>query len=162
MTYFRRVSKDYASTLRQLDANMSIAACDEEKMDSFRIAITPNEGLWKGATFHFSLEIPEDYPIAPPKVRCLTKVYHPNLSYKGGVCLNILKDDYSPVLSLKHIVFGLSFLFYEPNFDDPLNHGPAQMGMKSMKLFEINVSKSLRGHSIDGERFERLLPDDDE
>lgn len=51
------------------------------------------------------------------------KIYHPNIDLEGNVCLNILREDWKPVLSLQSIVVGLQFLFLEPNPDDPLNKG---------------------------------------
>jgi ubiquitin-conjugating enzyme E2 M len=51
------------------------------------------------------------------------KIYHPNIDLEGNVCLNILREDWKPVLNLQSIVVGLQFLFLEPNPDDPLNKG---------------------------------------
>jgi ubiquitin-conjugating enzyme E2 M len=51
------------------------------------------------------------------------QVYHPNIDWDGHVCLNILRQDWMPVLSLGSVVFGLMTLFLEPNPDDPLNKG---------------------------------------
>jgi hypothetical protein len=61
------------------------------------------------------------YPHEPPKVKCTQKIYHPNLDYDGNVCLNILREDWKPVLSISSCIYGLQFLFMDPNPDDPLN-----------------------------------------
>lgn len=42
-----------------------------------------------------------------PQVKCLTKVYHPNIDLEGNVCLNILREDWKPVLSINSIIYGL-------------------------------------------------------
>ena len=55
--------------------------------------------------------MPVSYPHEPPKVKCTTKVYHPNIDLEGNVCLNILREDWKPVLSISSIVYGLQFLF---------------------------------------------------
>ena len=51
------------------------------------------------------------------------KIYHPNIDLSGKICLNILREDWKPVLNLNSIMIGLQFLFLEPNPDDPLNKG---------------------------------------
>jgi ubiquitin-protein ligase len=47
--------------------------------------------LLLGGVFHLELFLPEDYPMGPPKVRFLTKIYHPNIDKLGRICLDILK-----------------------------------------------------------------------
>ncbi len=51
------------------------------------------------------------------------QIYHPNLDLEGNVCLNILREDWKPVLNLNAVMVGLQYLFLEPNADDPLNKG---------------------------------------
>ena len=50
-------------------------------------------------------------------------MYHPNIDLQGKVCLNILREDWKPTLSMSAVVLGLQFLFSEPNPGDPLNKG---------------------------------------
>ena len=52
----------------------------------------------------------------------LVAVYHPNINLEGNVCLNILREDWKPVLDINAVIYGLIYLFYEPNPEDPLNH----------------------------------------
>ncbi|RYG57487.1 hypothetical protein EON66_00280 [archaeon] len=57
--------------------------------------------------------------------RCaaVVQLFHPNITYEGKVCLNILREDWRPVYDLSIVINGLLFLFYEPNATDPLNRG---------------------------------------
>lgn len=71
----------------------------------------------RGGAFLFSFNVPTTYPHEPPKVKCLTKVFHPNLDLEGNICLNILREDWKPVLSINSILHGLGFLFIDPNAD---------------------------------------------
>ncbi len=89
--------------------------------------MTPDSGLWKGARYHFTFVIPPLYPHEPPKVTCHTKIYHPNINLQGNVCLNILREDWKPVLDINAVIYGLIYLFYEPNPDDPLNREAAEL-----------------------------------
>ena len=74
----------------------------------------------------FDFNVPAVYPHEPPKVKCTQKIYHPNVDTEGNVCLNILREDWSPVLSISSCVYGLQFLFMDPNPDDPLNKEAAR------------------------------------
>jgi ubiquitin-conjugating enzyme E2 M len=56
------------------------------------------------------------FPFSPPP-----QLYHPNINLVGNICLNILRDDWRPILNIQNVIHGLIFLFLDPNPDDPLN-----------------------------------------
>lgn len=122
---------------------------------NFEVSVTPDEGYWKTASFKFKFSVPDDYPYTPPKITCMTKIYHPNIDLQGAVCLNILRKDWKPVLDTQAIVHGLIFLFLEPNPDDPLNDDAAAVLRRDKSTFKRNVEMSLRGRMVDGVQFPR-------
>lgn len=126
-------------------------------LTAFNVSISPDTGYWRGATYHFTFTIPPHYPHSPPKVECNTKIYHPNIDLQGKVCLNILREDWRPVLDINTVIYGLIYLFYEPNPDDPLNHEAAELFRKDIGQFERLVHRTLRGGVLDGVQFERLI-----
>lgn len=123
----------------------------------FEVSITPDSGYWKDATYKFKFDIPDHYPHTPPKVHCDTKIYHPNINLEGKVCLNILREDWKPVLDINAVIYGLIFLFYEPNPDDPLNLEAAELFRKDTRQFERLVQRTLRGGVMDGVHFQKLV-----
>lgn len=56
---------------------------DSNNLSEFYIVVQPNEGLWKDGKFKFLITINEDYNMIPPKVKCITKILHPNISCKN-------------------------------------------------------------------------------
>ncbi|WVO16584.1 hypothetical protein L204_104263 [Cryptococcus depauperatus] len=116
-----RIQKD----LTELDLPPTIKTVFPDPSDvlNFSMTITPDEGIYNGGVFNFSFAINANYPHEPPKVRCKERIYHPNLDLEGNVCLNILREDWKPVLTLSSIMIGIQYLFLEPNPDDPLNKG---------------------------------------
>lgn len=85
------------------------------------------------------------------------QVYHPNIDFEGHVCLNILRQDWTPVLNLNSVLFGLMTLFLEPNPDDPLNKEAAKLMIEKPSEFERNVRSSLRGGYVAGRQFPKLI-----
>lgn len=74
---------------------------------NFTLTIDPDEGMYKGGSFRFTFAISSNYPHDPPKVKCTQKIYHPNIDLEGNVCLNILREDWKPVLNLNAVVVGM-------------------------------------------------------
>ncbi|KAL3841670.1 hypothetical protein ACJMK2_019784 [Sinanodonta woodiana] len=130
---------------------------DPDDLLNFKLIICPDEGFYRGGRFVFSFKVGQGYPHDPPKVKCETMVYHPNIDLEGNVCLNILREDWKPVLTINSIVYGLQYLFLEPNPEDPLNKEAAEILQNNRRLFEQNVSKSMRGGYIGSVYFDRCL-----
>lgn len=84
---------------------------DPDDLLNFKLIISPDEGFYKGGRFVFNFRVGPNYPHEPPKVKCETQVYHPNIDLEGNVCLNILREDWNPVLTINSIVYGLQYLF---------------------------------------------------
>jgi len=111
--------------------------------------------MWYGGVYKFNFVIPDEYPIKPPQVRLDNshKIWHPNIDKDGAVCLNIIKKDWKCVCAINQVFFGLYFLFYEPNSEDPLNLEAAEEMRTNQAAFAQNVAKTLRGETYRGVRY---------
>jgi ubiquitin-protein ligase len=83
-----------------------IATPYEDNMRYFNVAIAGPIGTsYEGGLFRLELFLPAEYPMCPPKVRFLTKIYHPNIDRIGRICLDILKVyTYSAYVTEKYVV----------------------------------------------------------
>ena len=130
---------------------------DKHNLLSFVVSIVPDEGYWRGAQFRFPFTIKPMYPHEAPKVKCETLIYHPNIDLDGNVCLNILREDWKPILCISTVIYGLLHLLLEPNGNDPLNQEAAEVLRSNPPEFARRVAQTLRGASHQGRKFARLL-----
>ena len=82
--------------------------------------IGPEGSVYHGGVFQLLIRFPLDYPFKPPKISFKTKIYHPNVNSNGGICLDVLKDQWSPALTITKVLLSISSLLTDPNPDDPL------------------------------------------
>merc|ERR1712136_230950 len=80
----------------------------------------PQDSPYSGGVFFMNINFPSDYPFKPPKVHFTTKIYHCNVNSNGDICLDILKDQWSPALTISKVLLSISSLLTDPNPDDPL------------------------------------------
>jgi len=119
---------------------------DPNALHEFSLTVTPDAGYWQGGKFNFKIFVPEEYNFVPPKVNCLTCIYHPNITETGEVCLSLLRQSsydsmgWAPTRHLKDVVWGLNSLFTDLlNFDDPLNTEAADHYSRDKESFKFKV-----------------------
>merc|ERR1712127_131180 len=80
----------------------------------------PPDTPYEGGTYTLDIKIPETYPFNPPKVKFITKIWHPNISsVTGAICLDILKDQWAAAMTLRTVLLSLQALLGDAAPDDP-------------------------------------------
>ena len=80
----------------------------------------PVSSPYEGGTFSIDIMLPKEYPFVPPKMKFSTKIWHPNISSQSGaICLDILKNEWSPALTVRTALISLQALMSAPEPDDP-------------------------------------------
>lgn len=103
--------------------------------------IGPSDSPYEGGVFTLDIQFPERYPFKPPKIKFLTRVYHPNISKKGLICVDILKTDWSPALTTSKVLLSICSLLTDPNPDDPLEPDIAHEYKTNHETY-VNTAKS--------------------
>lgn len=108
----------------------------------------PSESPYEGGTFYLYIEFPSNYPFKPPKISFITKIYHCNVDNSGGICLDILKDQWSPALTISKLLLSISSLLDDPNPDDPLMLDIANLYKNNRKEHDANAKDITRRYAI--------------
>ena len=99
----------------------------------------PEGSPYYGGVFYLNITFPSNYPFKPPKVSFVTRIYHPNINSKGSICLDILKTEWSPALTVSKVLLSISSLLNDPNPDDPLVPEIARIYKKDRKKYNENA-----------------------
>ena len=117
----KRIQKELTEFNKEPPEGFSAGPVDDSDMFKWEASITgPEESPYERGTFNLAIEFPKDFPFKPPKVEFTTKVYHPNVKSTGSICLDILKDAWSPEISVTKILMAIQNLLINPNIDHPL------------------------------------------
>lgn len=90
---------------------------------------------FEGGLFRMRLAIGPEFPNAPPKGYFLTKIFHPNVSASGEICVNVLKRDWKPDLGLRHVLTVIRCLLIEPNAESALNEEAGKLLLEGFEEF---------------------------
>jgi len=102
--------------------------------------IGPSDSPYQGGAFFLDIEFEYDYPFRPPRVIFVTRIYHPNVHRSGSICLDILRDQWTPFISINKILLQISYLMKNPNPDNAVEPEIAQV-FKYNKAQYIETAK---------------------
>ncbi|KAJ3813265.1 ubiquitin-conjugating enzyme E2 [Lentinula aff. lateritia] len=104
----------------------------------------PSDSPYAGGVFFLSILFPTDYPFKPPKVSFTTKIYHPNINANGSICLDILRDQWSPALTISKVLLSICSMLTDPNPDDPLVPDIAHLYKTDRERYEATAREWTR------------------
>ena len=117
--------------------NFQMTMVDDDMFHWDVVLFGPMDTPYENGVFHLDVRIPDEYPFAPPKVRFITRIFHCNVSESGSICIDILKDEWSPALTISKVIMSISSLLSECNPDDPLNLEVAQVYRRDRRQHDM-------------------------
>lgn len=113
-----RIQKELNDILKEKDFEVFLV--DNNLFHWKGIIKGPSDSVYEGGEYQIDIEITEKYPYSPPKMKFDTKIWHPNVSSQTGViCLDILKDEWSPALSIRTALLSIVVLLTNPEPNNP-------------------------------------------
>jgi ubiquitin-conjugating enzyme E2 D/E len=135
----RRIQKELSDMAKDPPASCSAGPDGDDLFHWAATIMGPDESPYSGGVFFMDIHFPADYPFKPPKITFQTKVYHPNINKNGAICLDILKDQWSPALTISRVLLSISSLLTDPNPEDPLVPEIANQYKTNKQAFEATA-----------------------
>ena len=120
MSTLKRIQKELEEFNKEPPSNCSAGPLDDDLFEWQATIVGPSGSPYENGIFKLRINFPADYPFKPPLCTFATKIYHPNINSDGSICLDILKENWSPALTISKLLLSICSLMEDPNPDDPL------------------------------------------
>lgn len=104
--------------------------------------------MYQGLEFKLSIEFGPTYPLVAPVIRFDTPLFHPNIDQAGNICLDILKDKWSPVQTVSSVLLSIQTLLADPNNSSPLNAHAADLWDRPEEFYKAMIARYQEGGSV--------------
>ena len=134
-----RLQKELEELVKNPPTNCSAGTVDDDLYHWRATIIGPEGTPYYGGVFDLDIYFPANYPFKAPKCNFLTKIYHPNINSAGSICVDILKESWSPALSIAKVLLSISSLMNDPNPDDPLVPDIARQFKEDYEAYKVTA-----------------------
>ncbi|CAI5445316.1 unnamed protein product [Caenorhabditis angaria] len=157
-TRLQRECKEVVTNTEIAQTGIMIEILNESLTDIKGQIRGPPDTPYAGGLFDLEIKIPDSYPFSPPKIKFVTKIWHPNVSSQTGViCLDILKDQWAASLTLRTVLLSIQALMCSPEPKDPQDAVVAKQYMENPALFKSTAEfwtvRFARGKSGENEDY---------
>ena len=143
----KRLTKELKELTENPITNCTAAPIDNNIAKWHATIIGPEDTPYAGGVFKLNINFPKEYPIKPPEIKFITNIYHCNIS-DGYICLDILKYNWSPVLSISKVLISLCSLLNDPNPDSPLNGEAAGLYRNDREKYDKKVKEYIKKYCL--------------
>eukprot|EP01083_Nonionella_stella_P160905 526378_1 len=143
----RRITRELRDLEQDPVANCSAGPAADDLFKWTGLIMGPKDTPYEDGLFFLDIVFPQDYPFKPPKVKFTTYIYHCGINDKGGNMLDILKDNWSPALTISKLLLSLCSLLTDPNPDDPLVPEIAKLYRTNRQLHDRKANEEAHKHA---------------
>lgn len=136
----KRIKNEIDGLMQFPIPNCSAGPINDSDMTHWQATIFgPEDTPYHGGIFYLDIQFTNEYPFKPPRVFFKTPIYHCNINRQGGICLDILKDNWSPALNISKLLLSICSLLAEANPNDPLMPDIAELFRNNKEVHDINA-----------------------
>ena len=143
----RRIKKELEELNLTPPTNCSAGLISDDIYKWQATIIGPEDSPYSGGIFALNIDFPIDYPFKPPRIMFKTPIYHCNINTNGSICLDILKDKWSPALTISKALLSICSMMDDPNPNDPLMPEIAELLRKNKNLHDQNAREMTLKHA---------------
>ncbi|MCJ1338942.1 Ubiquitin-conjugating enzyme E2 4 [Bachmanniomyces sp. S44760] len=144
----KRINKELTDLGRDPPSSCSAGPIGDDLFHWQATIMGPGDSPYSGGVFFLAIHFPTDYPFKPPKVNFTTRIYHPNINSNGSICLDILRDQWSPALTISKVLLSICSMLTDPNPDDPLVPEIAHVYKTDRARYEATAREWTRKYAI--------------
>lgn len=144
----KRINKELLDLGRDPPSSCSAGPSGDSLFQWQATIMGPGDSPYSGGVFFLSITFPTDYPFKPPKLAFTTKIYHPNINANGSICLDILREQWSPALTISKVLLSICSMLTDPNPDDPLVPEIANLYKSDRPRYEATAREWTRKYAM--------------
>jgi len=144
----KRINKELTDLGRDPPSSCSAGPIGDDLFHWQATIMGPSDSPYASGVFFLAIHFPTDYPFKPPKVNFTTRIYHPNINSNGSICLDILRDQWSPALTISKVLLSICSMLTDPNPDDPLVPEIAHVYKTDRARYEATAREWTRKYAI--------------
>ena len=144
----KRIQKDLEEMKKSAIDRVMLGPSDDSNLFHWEGMMKgPDDSLYAGGIFKFVIDFPNDYPMEPPKIMFTTKIYHPNISDKGEICVDILEKSWSAAFTISKLMISISSLLTDPYPDSALNVESSRLYQTDRKAYNKTVKEWVKKYA---------------
>jgi ubiquitin-conjugating enzyme E2 S len=144
----KRIAKEMSKLVQKPIEDITVHMNDEDLTDIQATLVGPSGTPYEGGHFRMKLVLSSDFPQSPPKGFFITKIFHPNVSSSGEICVNTLKRDWKPEYGVEHILTVVKCLLIHPNPESALNEEAGKLLLEQYEEFAAHAKMMTEVHAL--------------
>ena len=146
----KRIQTEFKTLNAEGGADYSATFANEDNVFVWNVILAvPPDSAYDGIRYKLEITFPDQYPFKPPTFRFMTPIYHANVMLTTGeICLDILKDNWSPVLTIPKVMISLRLLMAAPNVSSALNHDAGILFEKDPATLKAKVHEMAAANPV--------------